>query len=446
MRKNSIKKIGSSLLTLSLASASILSPIALAAESVKLNETSDVYINADNAINNVNSVGKYSAGNYYIYKEFSNAVNITKSEGTPGAWILKSKLNNVKNTKVSTSAPQVKKAVARKSTTKKVVAKKSANAEKVGSDKINLLEEVSIHINAEDAKSGSNSRGTYSKGEYYIYKEYNGALNISRAKGVPGGWIFLKNSGTTVVKENKPKVKAKVQAQTTRKNTSKQNTRRRQANNSVSSVAKVSDERYELKDNFEGFMNAQDAKNSVNAVTTVYKGKYYIYKSYNGMLNLSTSKNQPGAWINPNAKQKVASERPTESKTQASVQKNSATGVALVSKAASFIGTRYVYGGTTPSGFDCSGFAQYLYRQYGYSIPRTATPQSRIGTYVSKSDLKAGDLVFFGTSVNDIWHVAIYDGNGGVIHALNEDRGTVRSSLSSSWYQNYYVTARRVIK
>ena len=86
-----------------------------------------------------------------------------------------------------------------------------------------------------------------------------------------------------------------------------------------------------------------------------------------------------------------------------------ASGVAGI--ALKYLGTPYVYGGTSPSGFDCSGFTQYVFRQVGISLPRTSGAQSRSGQYVSLSNIKSGDLLY------GPGHVGIYIGNGQYVHA-----------------------------
>lgn len=120
---------------------------------------------------------------------------------------------------------------------------------------------------------------------------------------------------------------------------------------------------------------------------------------------------------------------------------------AIVDIAKSLIGTRYVYGGTTPRGFDCSGFTQYVYRMAGVNLPRTASEQSQVGVAVDKSQLKPGDLVFFQTVTNGISHVGIYIGNGNFIHASSGSSYKVKvTSLSSSYYVNRYRGAVRILK
>lgn len=122
----------------------------------------------------------------------------------------------------------------------------------------------------------------------------------------------------------------------------------------------------------------------------------------------------------------------------------SGSGAKLVQEASKYIGTRYVYGGTSPSGFDCSGLVQYCLRKYGISVPRSSSSQYSCGTSVSKSNLQAGDLVFFGRG-RGISHVAIYAGNGMVIHAPRAGKSVCYQSLSTLSSSLTYVGARRVM-
>lgn len=108
---------------------------------------------------------------------------------------------------------------------------------------------------------------------------------------------------------------------------------------------------------------------------------------------------------------------------------------ALISYAAQFLGNRYVWGGTSLTrGADCSGFVQSVFRHAGYSLNRTAAEQAHNGKSVSLNKLKPGDLVFFHTdkrSPKRISHVAIYIGNGKVIHSANRKVGMVVSTLGN---------------
>jgi cell wall-associated NlpC family hydrolase len=96
-------------------------------------------------------------------------------------------------------------------------------------------------------------------------------------------------------------------------------------------------------------------------------------------------------------------------------------------------GVPYVWGGTTPRGFDCSGLTQWSYRRAGRSLPRTSSAQSQVGTPVSRADLRPGDLVFFYTPVS---HVAIYVGNGQVVQASEPGQPVKISPISHMPFHN----------
>ena len=122
----------------------------------------------------------------------------------------------------------------------------------------------------------------------------------------------------------------------------------------------------------------------------------------------------------------------------------------IVELAKSFLGVRYVYGGASPSGFDCSGFTMYLCKQYGYSLPHTASGQMEYGTAIAKDALQPGDLVFFRDpsripSYKTASHVGLYIGGGQFIHASSGSGYCVKiSSLSDNYYATYYAGARRL--
>ncbi len=126
---------------------------------------------------------------------------------------------------------------------------------------------------------------------------------------------------------------------------------------------------------------------------------------------------------------------------------DSASATRLLEDAAQYLGTPYKYGGSGPGGFDCSGFTSYLFARAGYSLPRTAAGQYSVGTAVSQSELQPGDLVFFAGGGNGIDHVGIYSGNGQMIHSSSpRSGGVIYTSLSSSYYANSYVGAKRVLR
>ena len=108
-------------------------------------------------------------------------------------------------------------------------------------------------------------------------------------------------------------------------------------------------------------------------------------------------------------------------------------GTRIVSKAASFEGTPYVYGATGPSSFDCSGLTSYVFKKMGISIPRTAQQQYDAAQLLSRSQAQPGDLIFMGSPSN-IYHVAIYAGNGKIWTAPEPGESVKLGNLWGNWH------------
>lgn len=118
----------------------------------------------------------------------------------------------------------------------------------------------------------------------------------------------------------------------------------------------------------------------------------------------------------------------------------------IISMAESFLGTPYLWGGTTPAGFDCSGFVQYVYNHNGYNITRTTYTQwDNDGVFVSRDELQPGDLIYFGTEANSPSHVGMYVGNGEMIHAPHTGDVIKYANITSGYYYNNFMGAKRMI-
>lgn len=122
------------------------------------------------------------------------------------------------------------------------------------------------------------------------------------------------------------------------------------------------------------------------------------------------------------------------------------TGAQIVATAKEYLGTAYVWGGMSTSGFDCSGFVNYVYNLYGYSLNRTAQNiYSNDGTSVSKDSLQPGDILCFGYSSTSINHVGIYIGDDKFIHSSSSAAQVVITELSEGYYTGNFIGAKRIV-
>lgn len=148
------------------------------------------------------------------------------------------------------------------------------------------------------------------------------------------------------------------------------------------------------------------------------------------------------------AEDKLVEDKPAEKVVALTSRSNSRSVDSIIDYAKKYMGVKYVWGGTTPKGFDCSGFVKYVYNNFDVSLNRNSAAQAKNGAYIKKGALLPGDLVFFDTNggKNRINHVGIYIGNGKMIHSSSLYKGVVISTISSGFYSRTYMTARRVLK
>lgn len=160
----------------------------------------------------------------------------------------------------------------------------------------------------------------------------------------------------------------------------------------------------------------------------------------NGWLKVTTAAGT--GYISP----EFVSYIPLDGGTVAVNAAESSSGARVVDYAKQYLGTPYVYGGSSPRGFDCSGFTQYVYKQFGISLNRTSSSQISNGVRVSKGELQAGDLVFFSSSGSSkISHVGLYTGGGNFIHSVKAGTPVSIDTLNSGYYSSNYVGATRVL-
>jgi cell wall-associated NlpC family hydrolase len=151
-----------------------------------------------------------------------------------------------------------------------------------------------------------------------------------------------------------------------------------------------------------------------------------------------------GAAPAPDAPARGTASAPAAPSSSSSRPRSGFDGYALAGTALSFRGTPYRNGGTDPNGFDCSGFTQFVFAQYGLSLPREVREQYRLGKSVKPQDLAAGDILFFTTTDPGPSHVAIAIGGDQFVHAPSS-AGVVRvEHLTSSYWSPRYLGARRL--
>lgn len=140
-------------------------------------------------------------------------------------------------------------------------------------DKIEVFQTIAVYMNAADAAKGVNSVGTYPAGEYFVYRNYSGMVNVTRFADVPGAWINPGDNKDVKPSPEKP----------------------------ADPVKETPDQAgtYELKFTAKTYLNAYDAQQGTNSVGSYQPGKYFIYKTFGEMINITTKESQAGAWINP---------------------------------------------------------------------------------------------------------------------------------------------------
>lgn len=178
-------------------------------------------------------------------------------------------------------------------------------------------------------------------------------------------------------------------------------------------------------------------------------GDWYkvTYKDYSGYIYKELLSDKKTEETNRSSANRESATTVSSVTTETTAEETS-KGQEIVEYAKQYLGCPYVYGGSGDKSFDCSGFTMYVYKKFGYTLSHSATAQSKVGTYIAKEDLQAGDLVFFldYETMDGIGHCGIYIGNGEFIHASSGSGYCVKiSNLLTGSYNKRYATARRLI-
>ena len=179
--------------------------------------------------------------------------------------------------------------------------------------------------------------------------------------------------------------------------------------------------------------------------TLEYKEKVTVLSTSNGWAKINY-KGQAGYVSSSYLQSTVPSGSTSNSGSNNSV---SASASSVIAYAKTLLGKPYVWGAQGPNSFDCSGFTYYVFKnKAGIILPRTSSAQSKYGTYVSRNNLRAGDLVFFdtnGANNGQVSHVGLYIGNGQMIHASYSQKKIVIDNFNSSYFKRTFVNGRRVL-
>lgn len=237
--------------------------------------------------------------------------------------------------------------------------------------------------------------------------------NLSSEILVPGQELLIPEPGTTVPSTAEKKSTAPA----------------RNPNNTVNYVVQSGDSLWSIALKFQ---TSVEAIKELNGLTSdqIRPGMTLLVSGQ------SSSPSRSGSNSKPASQPKKESTKSKQQENRVSTPQPKAN---ILETAKQFLGVPYKYGGSSPSGFDCSGFVKYVYGLHGINLPRVAADQAKAGTRVSTPAV--GDLVFFAEN-GSVVHVGIYAGNNTFIHA-NRNQGVTITSLNQQWYKERYIGANR---
>lgn len=354
-------------------------------------------------------------------------------------------------------------------------AKEIGNAEQNSTKNITIEVSKEYEVNQEIVLKTmpiiySKQKGSITEGKITIIEELNDWYRISNLENE--GWVRKSNIQNAIVEENIENTENNDQKEETNTSdvenvTKTDNDEKEEATNTITEISKVGYVKADGLNIREEPTTSSEAIHSLSfnskiTITGEVDGWYRI--NYEGKVGFVSQKYVSDTKLPENTSRGGVDRTSANEVNEKNVEVSSAetndvneeqeeetttetvTGNQVVEYAKKYLGYKYVAGGSSPKGFDCSGFTTYVFKHFGISLNRASKGQIKNGVAVEKSKLQAGDLVIFNNESNSaIGHVGIYIGSGKFIHAANKKEGVTITELSMSYYSKRYVGARRVI-
>lgn len=355
------------------------------------------------------------------------------------------------------------------------------DAKEIGSIEQNSTKNITIEVSKEYEVNQeivlkampiiySKQKGSITEGKITIIEELNDWYRISNLENE--GWARKSNIQNAVVEENIENTENNDQKEETNTSdvenvTKTENNEKEETTNTITEISKVGYVKADGLNIRKEPTTSSEAIHSLSfnskiTITGEVDGWYRI--NYEGKVGFVSQKYVSDTKLPENTSRGGVDRTSANEVNEKNVEVSSAetndvneeqeeeavaetvTGNQVVEYAKKYLGYKYVAGGSSPKGFDCSGFTTYVFKHFGISLNRASKGQIKNGVAVEKSKLQAGDLVIFNNESNSaIGHVGIYIGSGKFIHAANKKEGVTITELSMSYYSKRYVGARRVI-
>ncbi|MCC3868666.1 C40 family peptidase [Terrisporobacter mayombei] len=299
------------------------------------------------------------------------------------------------------------------------------------------------YLSSKSSSSGNTSNNDSNETSITKYVDASVGLNVRKGAGTSYSVITTLSHGTKVTVKSTSNGWSKITSGSITGYVSSSYLSSSKPSTGNDSNSETSTTKY--VDSKAGLNVRKGAGTNYSVITTLNHGTKVTVKSTSNGWSKITS----GSITGYVSSTYLTSTKPSSGGSSNSNTSTSASASKIISYAKTLLGKPYVWGAQGPSGFDCSGFTYYVFKNAaGITLPRTSSLQSNYGTYVSRSNLKPGDLVFFdtvGSNNGGVTHCGIYIGNGQLIHAASGQGRVVINDLNSSYYVNAYVNARRVL-